>query len=84
MALTVLDFELQGGFAIEPSDTADLRRIIKAIAVTGEGGDILYIMENDPTPIIIRDVPSGATVAAPRAKQVRATLTTATGLVGIY
>jgi hypothetical protein len=32
--------------------------------------------------MIIRDVPSGAIAAAPRAKQVRATFTTATKLVG--
>jgi len=81
---------LQGGlqspprnsFTITPSDTAELRFVTRSIYVGGTG-DITLRLAGDAGQLLIKAVPAG-TMLPLRVRQVFATGTTATGLVGFY
>lgn len=64
--------------AIEPSDTADLPVVARAIYVGGDG-DVSLVTQRGST-VTLANVPGG-TLLPIRARQVRATGTTATALV---
>ncbi len=68
-------------FVIAPSDSAELPRATKAIYI-GEGGDVALIPVRGKTPIIFRNLPSGAILDV-RVRAIHATGTTARELVGL-
>lgn len=77
---TGLDAPSMDAFAITPTDSTDLSRITRAIYVGG-GGDLNVTLRSGNT-VKFTAVPQG-TVLPVRAKQVQATGTTATLLIGM-
>lgn len=67
-------------FSISTSDTVDLPNITRAIYV-GSGGDINLITKGGTT-LVFTAVPTGAILPV-RVSRVKATSTTASGLVGL-
>lgn len=70
------------GFAITPSDTSALPAITRQIWVGG-AGNIALVLNGDTTSLVMTAVPAG-TMLDISAKQINATQTTATNLVGFY
>lgn len=68
-------------FAIAPSDSAELRRVTKAIYV-GTGGDIVVRPLHAPADVTFRNLPAGGMIDV-CAIAVRATGTTAADLVAL-
>lgn len=66
---------------ITPSDAAELASITRALYVGGSG-DVVVVMRGGQT-VTFRAAAAGSTLPI-RVKQVRATGTTATNLVGLY
>lgn len=78
---TSLISPLIGGFAITPSDGADLPTVTRQLRVTGAGGDIALVwVDGSET---IEPVVAGETLDW-RIQRVKATGTSATGLRGYY
>lgn len=67
--------------AITPDDNNDLPTTARGIYV-GVGGDINVIAANDSAAVLMQSVPSGSVLPV-RAKRVKSTLTTASGLVAL-
>ena len=76
-----LDSPVTGGFAIAPADDADLPSATRAILVGG-GGDLSVVML-DGSEVVLPGLAAGA-VYPFRVARVRATGTSATGVVGLY
>ena len=74
---------LQGAsaFSITPSDNSDLSSITTALYV-GFTGNLNIICSGDTTPVIFYNVPGGSFVPL-QVKRVRASGTTASGIIGI-
>lgn len=68
-------------FAISPNDTEDLDRVTKAIYV-GAGGDVALVAAAGEAPVVFQNVASGAILDV-RVRAVKATGTTASGIVGL-
>lgn len=78
---TGLGAPLIGGFAITPSDSADLPTVTREIRITGSGGTIAVVWLDGST--TTEPIESGA-AASWRVRRVLATGTTATGIKGYY
>lgn len=68
-------------FAVTPSDTLDLPQVTKALYV-GTGGDITLVPALGTTPVVFRNVPSGAILDV-RVRAIRTAGTTAAHMVGL-
>lgn len=68
-------------FAINPSDSADLDAVTKAVYV-GTGGDLVVRPVAGAADVVFRNVPSGGIIDV-RVKAIRASGTTALDLVGL-
>lgn len=68
-------------FAINPSDSAELERVTKAIYI-GHGGEVTLRALDNVQDVTFRNVPSGAILDV-RLSALRATGTTATDIVGL-
>ena len=68
-------------FEIVPDDVAELERATKALFV-GEGGDVTLVSLNGEAPVTFANLASGSILDV-RVRAVKATGTTATGLVGL-
>lgn len=68
-------------FAIVPSDSQDLPAPTKALYI-GEGGDVALVSLRGTSEIVFRNLQSGSILDV-RVKAVRASGTTASGLVGL-
>ena len=68
-------------FAVVANDAIDLPRVTKAIYV-GVGGNVTLRSRNGQEDVTFQNVPSGAILDV-RVKAVRATGTTASGIVGL-
>ncbi|HEX6537476.1 MAG TPA: hypothetical protein VF041_23040 [Gemmatimonadaceae bacterium] len=68
-------------FAITPSDSVNFANVTRALYVGG-AGNVVGVMQ-DGTVVTFSGMTAG-TVYALRLKRINATLTTATGLVGLY
>lgn len=69
------------GGAITPHDTNPIARVYRAVWV-GTGGDIVLRLRSDAGDITLANVPGG-TLLPIRPTHIRATGTTASGLVGL-
>jgi hypothetical protein len=69
-------------FAITPSDTTELPFVARAVYV-GVTGDITLRLANDPGSVTLKAIPAGTTLPI-RARQIYATGTGASQLVGLY
>jgi hypothetical protein len=72
----------RNSFTITPSDTAELPFVTRSVYVGGSG-DITARLADDAAQVTLKAVPVG-TVLPIRARQIYATGTTATSLVGMY
>jgi hypothetical protein len=72
----------RSSFAIVPSDTNELPIVTRAIYVGGTG-DLTLRLAGDAGQLLLKSVPSG-TMLPLRARQVYATGTGATQLIGLY
>jgi hypothetical protein len=68
------------GFAITPNDSTDLSDVTRGI-YAGTGGDLVVILREGAT-LTFANLPGG-TVLPVRAARVKATGTTASGLIGL-
>lgn len=75
------DFPAKSLRAITPHDTNELAFVAKALYVGG-GGNISIVAQEDTAPITLTGVVAGQIIPV-RAKIVRATGTTATGIVAL-
>lgn len=71
----------QSCFAIQPSDSAFLQEVTKAIYV-GKGGNVVFRTKRDSTDVTFMNVPAGIVLPV-RAVAVRSTGTTAGDFVGL-
>jgi|OM-RGC.v1.032256369 hypothetical protein len=78
---TSLISPLTHGFAITPSDSEELSEVTRELYVGGAGNIVLVLKSGDE--ITLNAVPAGLRLPY-RVRQVRATDTTATHLVGLY
>lgn len=69
-------------FAITPSDTAELPHVTRSVYV-GVGGNLCLILAGNNTALVYQNVPAGSWLPL-QVRQVKATDTTATGLIGVY
>lgn len=69
-------------FAITPSDSAPLIQITRGLYVGGSG-NVSVVLAGDAVAVVLNGVVAGSLYPL-RVKQVTATNTTATGLVGVY
>ena len=69
-------------FAITPSDTLELPFVTRSVYV-GAGGDITLRLADDTGSVTLKAVPAG-TMLTIRARQIYATGTVASQLVGLY
>jgi hypothetical protein len=69
-------------FAITPHDANELSNVTRAIYVGG-AGDVTAVLMDDTAAVTFKAVPAGAVLSV-RVKQVKATGTTATHLVGLW
>jgi hypothetical protein len=76
-----LDSPVTGGEAVTPSDVTDLTKTSRCLWVA-RGGNISVIMKDGMT-LTWEDVPGGSHVFA-RVSRVRATGTTATGILALW
>jgi hypothetical protein len=76
-----LSSPVDSGGAITPHDTNALPRVYRAVWV-GTGGDIVLRLRNDAGDVTMTNVPGG-TLLPLRPTHIRATGTTASGLVGL-
>lgn len=71
------------GFAITPSDTAELASVTRGI-FTGTGGTLVCVLEDDTSTVTFTNIPAGIVLPL-RIKRVYSTGTTASmGLIGLY
>lgn len=68
-------------FTISPSDSSELTYVTRGI-YTGAGGAIAVILVDDTSSVTFANVPAGIVLPL-RARQVKSTGTTATGLIGL-
>lgn len=72
----------EGLVAVTPSDGTDLAAVSRGLYV-GVAGDVSVILANDSAAVTLTGLASGI-VHPLRAKRVRSTGTTATGIVAVY
>lgn len=78
---TGLDSPASRAFAVTPDDNNDLAVTTRAI-YTGAGGTIVAILAEDSAEVTFASLPAG-TVLPVRARRIKSTGTTATGVVGL-
>jgi hypothetical protein len=71
----------QDAFPVTPSDSNELNKVTKALYI-GEGGDVMLRSVRGEQDTLFRNVPAGAILDV-RVIAVRATGTSATGIVGL-
>lgn len=77
---TSFDGPANHGFAVTPNDATDLAEITRAVYVGGGGA--LAVVLNSSAELVLLNVAAGALLPL-RARRVKATGTTATGIVGL-
>lgn len=77
-----ITFPAEKAYAITPTDDVELGAVTRGIWVGG-AGDLAVIMKGDTAVVTFSGVVAGSLLPL-RVKEVRATGTTATNLVGVY